>query len=489
MKPNGNFLEGAIHLQAQTFKYDISYISLASEGSDQNSYAESMENDGIGKPLLGKYPFYHLRDEWYVLPYENPEESESILKRKIDSIVNISGGDEIDAMYALATGYLLIDEVDQGIAVIKKMIAMYRGNYLTMHTLLTYIANAGTSKNISDQAIEEINKLAVDFVKRFPSSFGAREYLKSYGTDLIETKTLEVICHTWMKEDSLAFLPYRYLARRYLEEKGNMIKILKLCDKGISLLVNGNSRISFDTSGRLTNSSLSGMYQCKAAVLLENSRFEMAIEPLKAAQSFDPSWDTLYYMEGKAWLELGIFSNAMYSFQRARELGNVSATYLLETVPLRSEKNQKSNQSPTGIQEKAPDFSSLTIENTLISSKEMEGRIIVLNFWGTGCSPCIKEMSELNELVEEFHGLDVDFIAVNSDDQSRTGSFLERHPFRYKILCNDKAIQKAFQVQVLPTHVIINQQGFIHARLIGASETNTAKLREIIRMLIQQNGN
>ena len=49
-----------------------------------------------------------------------------------------------------------------------------------------------------------------------------------------------------------------------------------------------------------------------------------------------------------------------------------------------------------------PDFSATDIDGKIWSNKDVEGKVMVLNQWFTGCKPCRQEMPELSEWKDEM---------------------------------------------------------------------------------------
>ncbi|WP_439185864.1 TlpA family protein disulfide reductase [Carboxylicivirga taeanensis] len=127
-------------------------------------------------------------------------------------------------------------------------------------------------------------------------------------------------------------------------------------------------------------------------------------------------------------------------------------------------------------------FDFVDINGISLNSDELKGKTIVLNFWSTGCAPCIKEMPELNEIVNKANNKEVVFIALTyhaSKEQLQT-QFLPKHPFLYHIVTVNA---DDYQVTALPTHIIVDNNLKVTHKIVGYSEENLNKLESILNTI------
>jgi len=110
----------------------------------------------------------------------------------------------------------------------------------------------------------------------------------------------------------------------------------------------------------------------------------------------------------------------------------------------------------------APEFSVKTIDGKTISSTELNGKVIVLNFWFIGCAPCRAERPRLNEFKSRFGGNgDVVFLAMARDPQASLESFLKKEPFDYIQAANASSSMSRFVFSGYPKNIVIDKKGKI----------------------------
>ncbi len=125
-------------------------------------------------------------------------------------------------------------------------------------------------------------------------------------------------------------------------------------------------------------------------------------------------------------------------------------------------------------------FSVTSLDGKKLDLVALKGRVVVLNFWFIGCGPCRAEMPGLNQLVKEFNGKDVVFVAFASDEEKELRDFLKNRPFDYQIIPQASDVETNYQVSVWPTHIIIDREGNVASRSKGGGENRHKELRKLI---------
>ncbi len=138
---------------------------------------------------------------------------------------------------------------------------------------------------------------------------------------------------------------------------------------------------------------------------------------------------------------------------------------------------------------KAPDFTLTSFDGDTYQLSEMEGQVVVLNFWATWCVSCKDEAEELELAWREFEDDGVMFLGVDYLDQKPLNlEWIENYGITYP---NGDDIQgriyNAYGVQGLPETFIINRDGEIANVFIGA--VNREQLTaEILKALGEEAG-
>lgn len=111
---------------------------------------------------------------------------------------------------------------------------------------------------------------------------------------------------------------------------------------------------------------------------------------------------------------------------------------------------------------RAPEFSVRTLNGKLIDSRDLKGKVVVLNFWFIGCAVCRAHKPMLNELRAGFAGRDdVLFLAMTGDPAGEVRKFLEKEPFAYQQAADAATSMEAFVFSGYPKNIVIDKNGKI----------------------------
>ena len=93
-----------------------------------------------------------------------------------------------------------------------------------------------------------------------------------------------------------------------------------------------------------------------------------------------------------------VFAISIYSCQKTQSINEVSSPSELST---QSDKTKQPQRPDYAI--KAPDFKLRTVQGKLVNLSDYKGKVVLLNFWGTWCGPCLQEIPDFNKLYSKYN--------------------------------------------------------------------------------------
>ena len=136
----------------------------------------------------------------------------------------------------------------------------------------------------------------------------------------------------------------------------------------------------------------------------------------------------------------------------------------------------------------APDFSFTSLDGEYIALDDLRGKVVLLDFWGTWCPPCVESIPELRNLHKKY-SKEPSFvlIGISSDgDEEVWREFTAKNKMIWpQYRDKDRRIQRAFGVRAFPTYVVIDHEGIVRHQSVGMSWTRAATLDEAIRKQVK----
>ncbi len=105
-----------------------------------------------------------------------------------------------------------------------------------------------------------------------------------------------------------------------------------------------------------------------------------------------------------------------------------------------------------------------------ISTKQLAGKVYLVNFWATSCSACRREMPQMIETYEAFKDRGVELIAVAMayDSPAYVRHYTQEMRLPFKVAVDDGSAARQFgNVQLTPTAFVVGKDGRILKRYIG----------------------
>jgi cytochrome c-type biogenesis protein len=122
--------------------------------------------------------------------------------------------------------------------------------------------------------------------------------------------------------------------------------------------------------------------------------------------------------------------------------------------------------------EPVPDVEFQTLAGKPFHLKELQGQVVLLNFWATYCIPCREEIPALNALQRELQSQGLKIVGASLDDTVDGVNAYQQEvtKFEYDVLLGGSDAKVKFAQSVLPTTYLIDRQGRIRQKIIGARD-------------------
>ena len=145
-----------------------------------------------------------------------------------------------------------------------------------------------------------------------------------------------------------------------------------------------------------------------------------------------------------------------------------------------------------GDRQAAPDLSGKTIDGKTLSTADYKGKVLVVNVWGSWCSPCRAEADNLVQVAKATADKDVQFVGLNTRDTSTEPAvaFEKKYAVPYPSLYDPtgrlmlRFKKGTLNPQAIPSTIVIDRDGKIAARALQA--LSEEKLREMLDPVIAE---
>lgn len=137
--------------------------------------------------------------------------------------------------------------------------------------------------------------------------------------------------------------------------------------------------------------------------------------------------------------------------------------------------------------EKAPDFTLTKLDGSTIKLSELQGKVVILDFWATWCPPCRKMIPELINLYQKYkdQGLEVVGISLDEGGTGPVQDFVNNVKITYPVVMGTRDISKEYgYINAIPTSFVIDRKGYIRNKHVGY--ISGQDMEQIIQGLIAQ---
>jgi len=152
--------------------------------------------------------------------------------------------------------------------------------------------------------------------------------------------------------------------------------------------------------------------------------------------------------------------------------------------------NSANRATPVGtaVGMQAPSLELTTLAGPTLALPALRGKVVLVNFWATWCGPCLMEMPSMERLYQKFGHNDFEIVAISADYQGEpvVKPFVDRLRLTFPVLLDpDSKVVDLYQVTGLPTSLLVDRDGVITHKFMGARNWDSPTAQETISQLLR----
>jgi len=162
----------------------------------------------------------------------------------------------------------------------------------------------------------------------------------------------------------------------------------------------------------------------------------------------------------------------------AQENGNPNSTYMELASLVKYEHMQASSHNPQfaaamakleadDVKRQSSDFTLTDLQGGNWHLKDLQGKVVLVNFWATWCPPCRKEMPDLQALYDKYKEQGFVVLAISDEEAAKVSPFIVERKISYPVLLDPgRKVNDAFVVEGIPKSFVYDRNGKIVAQSI-----------------------
>ncbi len=139
-----------------------------------------------------------------------------------------------------------------------------------------------------------------------------------------------------------------------------------------------------------------------------------------------------------------------------------------------------------GVGTKLKSFRLKDLEGKEVTNGRYRKRVMLVNFWGTWCAPCLKELPEFDRLYRRYRKAGMTLLAIATDEEAEpVKELVAKRKLRAKILLGGEAYAGQYGAPNFPFTYVVDTTGTIVGSYHGYKEDCMGKLEDDIRNALE----
>ena len=119
-----------------------------------------------------------------------------------------------------------------------------------------------------------------------------------------------------------------------------------------------------------------------------------------------------------------------------------------------------------GLEKPLPDFTVTLLTGEPLTLSDLQGKVVLVDFWSTNCPPCMKEIPAMKSLYAQYHPQGFEIIGISLDvDLEKLTTFVRENDIQWPIACSGKSLLdetvQLYKVNAQPSLWLTDREGIL----------------------------
>lgn len=189
-------------------------------------------------------------------------------------------------------------------------------------------------------------------------------------------------------------------------------------------------------------------------------------------------------MEARSWVKKNWINIALGGFIGVMLFYPPAKVWVLQRIMATGVFNASPNDGTTSI---AAPMVFKNADGEIVSTENLKGKIVFINFWASWCPPCLAEMPSIQNLYNHYRNEPrIVFIMADADNKvNESIDFLRKRSIELPVYSMYSSIDPSLYKGTLPTTVILDKQGRVILNHSGIGRYDTDKIFELLEQQLK----
>ena len=143
-------------------------------------------------------------------------------------------------------------------------------------------------------------------------------------------------------------------------------------------------------------------------------------------------------------------------------------------------------QRGEGVDREVAEFTLQTIQQDRVTPSLFRGRVMLLNFWGTWCEPCLEELPQFERLYRHYRASGLSLVAVATDeDPTLVEAFAAREGLKTPLVYGGGEVAESYGPRPFPFTLVVDGDGVVREIFEGYDPECLAEVEASLRQALE----